>query len=358
MKVCWLTTVAAPYTIRLFEEIGKQIDLCVVMEDKKEKNRNDEWKIEGSSSFRMYVIDKEFNKRIKELADEYDILVDGYYLSKYGYTAVSEFKKRGKKTVMAADGGIAKNRGFIVNSIMSNLMKRHDYFFSSSEFTDLYFLYYGVKQDKIAHYRFTSLTSEDIKENKDLAQDRDRLRKELGLDNAFVILSVGQPIERKGFDILLNAYLESGLSNKCKIYIIGGKPQEKIKKIVEKNEMDNVFFPGLLRSNELRKYYACADLFVLCTREDIWGLVIQEAMSYGLPVISSDNCVAAEHFAKLDGGVIVCPNEDEKAFGKEIRNVFEDSAYRKALSKKALDRVEAYTIENSAQDIINDLSLL
>ncbi|MBR4609047.1 MAG: glycosyltransferase family 4 protein, partial [Erysipelotrichaceae bacterium] len=73
-------------------------------------------------------------------------------------------------------------------------------------------------------------------------------------------------------------------SNKCKIYIIGGKPQEKIKKIVEKNEMDNVFFPGLLRSNELRKYYACADLFVLCTREDIWGLVIQEAMSYGLPV--------------------------------------------------------------------------
>ncbi|MBR4609048.1 MAG: hypothetical protein IKO38_01240 [Erysipelotrichaceae bacterium] len=68
--------------------------------------------------------------------------------------------------------------------------------------------------------------------------------------------------------------------------------------------------------------------------------------------------MAAEHFAKLDGGVIVCPNEDEKTFGKEIRNVFEDSAYRKALSKKTLDRVEAYTIENSAQDIINDLSLL
>ena len=109
---------------------------------------------------------------------------------------------------------------------------------------------------------------------------------------------------------------------------------------------------------ELRKYYACADLFVLCTREDIWGLVIQEAMSYGLPVISSDNCVAAEHFSKQDESVVVCSNEDEEAYGVQIRKVFEDPEYRESLSEKALLQVRSYTIENSAQDIINDLSLL
>ncbi len=358
MKVCWLTTVAAPYTIRLFEEIGRKIDLCVVMEDRKEENRNDEWKIEGSSCFKMYVIDGEYHKKIKELAEEYDILVDGYYLSRYGYLAVSEFKKQGKKTVMAADGGIPKDRGLIINRIMSYLMKRHDHFLSSSEVTDRYFLYYGVKQEQIAHYRFTSLTEENIMNNSALSRERDELRKELGLDGSFVILSVGQPIDRKGFDILLHSYIESGLKDQCKIYIIGGKPQDKIAKIVSDYSMNNVVFPGLLRSDELRKYYACADLFVLCTREDIWGLVIQEAMSYGLPVISSDNCVAAEHFAKLDGSVVICRNEDERAYGEQIRKVFDDPEYRKDLSEKALAQVASYTIENSAKDIINDLSLL
>ena len=358
MKVCWLTTVAAPYTIRLFEEIGKQVDLCVVMEDRKEDNRNDEWKIESSSSFKLYVIDDNYQKKISELAKEYDILVDGYYLSRYGYTAVSQFKKQGKKTVMAADGGIPKNRGFLVNKIMSFLMNRHDHFLSSSEVTDRYFLYYGVKKEKISHYRFTSLTEENVKANSALIEGRDRLRKELGLDDTFMILSVGQPIDRKGFDILLHSYLESGLGDRCKIFIIGGEPQEKVKKIIDDNRMNNVSFPGLMGSEELRKYYACADLFVLCTREDIWGLVIQEAMSYGLPVISSDNCVAAEHFAKLDGSVVVCANENEKEYGAQIKKAYEDAEYRKKLSEKALSQVSSYTIENSARDIINDLSLL
>ena len=43
-----------------------------------------------------------------------------------------------------------------------------------------------------------------------------------------------------------------------------------------------------MKTDELNRYYAAADAFILCTREDIWGLVIQEAMSFGLPVLLSD----------------------------------------------------------------------
>ena len=358
MKVCWLTTVAAPYTIRLFEEIAKKVDLCVVLNDAKEENRNDEWKIIESDSFRLYIIDENYKHKIRELAQEYDILVDGVYLSKYGYIAVNEFRKQNKKIVMAADGGIPKNRGFIINGIMSYLMNRHDYFLSSSEITDRYFNFYGVDSKKISHYRFTSLTEKDIRYNRELIKKRNELRKKLGIDDKFTIISVGQPIDRKGFDILVKAYLETGLKDEMNLYIIGGKAQDKVQKIVDDNRLDNVHFIDLIGSKELGEYYAASDLFVLCTREDIWGLVIQEAMSYGLPVITSDNCVAGLHFNKLDGSVEICESENVKEYADCIRKYYGDDKLLKQLSEKSLDSVKGYTIENSSQDIINILSLL
>ncbi len=358
MKICWLTTVAAPYTIRLFEEIAKNVELCVVLDDAREENRNEEWKIIDSDSFKLYVIDKDYRSRIKQIAKEYEILVDGMYLSWYGYIAVKEFKKENKKIVMAADGGIPKDRGFLINGIMSYLMNRHDHFLSSSIITDRYFNFYNVDSDKISHYRFTSLAEKDVINNRKLAEHKNEIRKKLGIDDGFTIISVGQPIDRKGFDILVKAYLESGLKDKANLYIVGGKAQEKVQKVVDDNEMNKVHFIDLVGSKELGEYYAASDLFVLCTREDIWGLVIEEAMSYGLPVITSDNCVAGLHFNKIDGSVTVCESENIREFAQEIKKAFDDKEYLKEMSEKSSDTVKDYTIENSCQDIINILSLL
>ena len=358
MKVCWLTTVAAPYTIRLFEEMAKSIELCVVLDDAREENRNDEWKIIESDSFNLYVIDNNYRNRIRQIAHEYDILIDGMYLSKYGYIAVSEFKKQNKKTVMAADGGIAKNRGFLINEMMSYLMNRHDYFLSSSKITDRYFNYYGVDSAKISHYRFTSLSENDIRYNRQISANKNELRKKLGIDDKFSIISVGQPIDRKGFDILVKAYGQSGLKDEANLYIVGGKAQSKVQKIVDEQNLTNVHFIDLIGSKELSEYYGACDLFVLCTREDIWGLVIEEAMSYGLPVISSDKCVAGLHFNQLDSSVIICESENVQAFAEQILKVYQNKDDLKELSKRSFDTVEGYTIENSSRDIINNLSLL
>ena len=45
-------------------------------------------------------------------------------------------------------------------------------------------------------------------------------------------------------------------------------------------------------------YYQAADMLVFPTREDIWGLVINEAMANGLPTVSTDKCVAALEMIK------------------------------------------------------------
>ena len=358
MKVCWLTSGAAPYTLRLFEEIGKTIDLYVVMDDVKEANRNSEWQIKNSGNYSLYTIDNNYSKMINSLAEECDVLINGIYLSTYGYKAAKAFKKRHKKVAMIADGGIAKDRGFILNGLMSYLMKLHDSFLSSSKITDEYYNFYGINSDLIHHYRFTSLSNDDLKNNKKLATKKQELRKKLGIDDKYTIISVGQPIRRKGFDILVESYSKSGLKDKINLFIVGGKPQTEIEKMVVDNKLENVHFIDLLTTDKLNEYYAASDLFVLSTREDIWGLVIEEAMSFGLPIITSDMCVAGRHFQLLSENVCICKSEDTEEFKDAIINFYNKRDDASNIKHNILDTIDSYSIENSSSDIINILNLL
>ncbi|MCR4633432.1 MAG: glycosyltransferase family 4 protein [Erysipelotrichaceae bacterium] len=358
MKVCWLTSVAAPYTIRLFELIAEKIDLCVLMHDAKEEYRNDDWKLMGSESFIVYKVGKDYKALIDSLAEEYDIFVDGMYLSLYGYYGNKAFKKKGKISVMTADGGVARNRGFLINGIMSFLMTRHEHFLSSSKITDRYYRYYKVDEKKILYYRFTSLYEKDIVENRKLREKKNEVRRDLGIEDRFILLSVGRPIRVKGFDILLNAYMKTGLTDKIDLYIIGGQPQDDIRKAVEDNCLENVRFFDVMSSEKLKLYYAAADASIICSRGDVWGLVVNEALSFGHPMISSDMCMAGVHFAQFGNNPIICELNAVDEYAESIQKLFHDEGLRKAMADQAFSLIEGYTLENSAEDIFQALSLL
>ena len=89
-----------------------------------------------------------------------------------------------------------------------------------------------------------------------------------------------------------------------------------------------------------------SDAFVLPTREDIWGLVINEAMSYGLPIITTDRCIAGLELVGKENGKII-PVDDVEALKSAIKTVlaipseeFFDSNYQ---------IISNYTIENMAK---------
>lgn len=86
----------------------------------------------------------------------------------------------------------------------------------------------------------------------------------------------------------------------------------------KKLKLTNVHFIDFMPKKELADYYRAADIFVLPTREDIWGLVINEAMAYGLPVVTTEKCVAGvEMVCEGHNGYIV-PVENTDALKKAI----------------------------------------
>ena len=93
--------------------------------------------------------------------------------------------------------------------------------------------------------------------------------------------------------------------------------------------LSNVYFEGFKNKDELKDYYRAADLFCLQTRGDVWGLVINEAMAEGLPVITTDKCVAGLELVENGINGYVVPVEDEEKLSKKITEIMQNVELRK-----------------------------
>ena len=153
--------------------------------------------------------------------------------------------------------------------------------------------------------------------------DRVRFRAhELSLPEHY-FLFVGRLAEEKNVGRLVNAYLryrENGGS--WSLVLVGGGPAEaELKSRAAASPFGkDIHFEGLRTSNELPPYYAFAGCFVLPSFREPWGLVVNEAMASGLPVMVSSACGCAEDLVH-DGqnGFIFDPNSTEafrRAYGR------------------------------------------
>ncbi len=111
--------------------------------------------------------------------------------------------------------------------------------------------------------------------------------KYISSNNGLIFLFTGQMILRKGVNYLLNAWVKhTQLYPDDKLVLVGGGVfLEKWKK--EYSKYSSIIFEGTVAYDEIYKYYAIADVYILPTIEDNWSLVVPEAMACGLPVATS-----------------------------------------------------------------------
>lgn len=156
------------------------------------------------------------------------------------------------------------------------------------------------------------------------------------------MLAVGQFIPRKGFDVLLEA--ARGIDRKIGIYIVGGDPTDEYLKYKTDYHLDSVHFCGYKPKSELKKYYLAADVLVHPTREDIWGLVVNEAMACALPVITTDKCIAGKQLLRDGQAQWIIPAEDSRILSEKIQRLY--TSGEPGLSEQNYETVSKYTIEN------------
>lgn len=133
--------------------------------------------------------------------------------------------------------------------------------------------------------------------------DGSPLRKKMGLEDKFVVLSVGRLSRQKGLHYLLQAadYLKSEMQNL--VILIGGRGEEaaRLKDWAEKHVLlKTVRFVGFIPPDSLPMYYAACDLFVLPSIFETFALTLLEALSTGKPVVCAKVGGAQEIAAQFE----------------------------------------------------------
>ena len=169
-----------------------------------------------------------------------------------------------------------------------------------------------------------------------------------------MVLTIGQFIHRKGFDVLLEAWTQELDENYTLVIVGGGEEENQYKEYISKHNLKNVHLVGFKQKKEIFEYYKAADLFVLPTREDIWGLVINEAMAFGLPVIATDMCLGAVELIENGvNGYIVPVNNCVKLAEAMKKILLTDETM---MSQNNLKKISTYTYENVIESHIKAIT--
>lgn len=115
-------------------------------------------------------------------------------------------------------------------------------------------------------------------------------------------LYLGRLVELKGVDLLIKAFSKLNNSDWCLIIVGDGNKKEQLKKLAFSLNIsdDSIFFHPSVKYDIVDQVIVAADVFVLPSREDGWGVVLNEATSLGIPVIGSSAVGASWHIIKHD----------------------------------------------------------
>lgn len=354
LKVLALTNIPSPYRVNFFNELGKYCRLTVMFEKSFSAERDEDWKNFKAENFTPVMlkglstrVNKAFcpNVVAKVKNTDFDIMFICGYNTPTAMYLIDYLRRHNKPFLLNADGGVIKKDKALVEKIKRHYISAASAWLTTSDITVDYFAHYGADRKKIYKYPFTSVYEKDVLPEPVSEGEKNRLRAQLGLKEKKTVLSVGQFIHRKGFDVLLRAACD------CRGYqfvIVGGVPTEEYRSIVSENGLDNIVFLPFMPPSELARYYKASDLFVLPTREDIWGLVINEAAAYALPIVSTDTCVAGTEIIGACGNGIIVEKDNEKALSEAIGSILSRPDVYNELSLKSLAAARMYTLEQMA----------
>ncbi|WP_238070187.1 glycosyltransferase family 4 protein [Psychrobacter sp. Ps1] len=173
-------------------------------------------------------------------------------------------------------------------------------------------------------------------------------------ENIKIVLAVGRLTHIKGFDMLLEAWLQVNLSiTNWKLKIVGeGEDRAQLTDFIEKNELaDSVELVG--NTDDISQYYRQAEIFCLSSRFEGFPMVLLETLAFGLPVVSFDCDTGPAEVLEHTGSVLV-PRNDVNQLAKSLISLMNDNEQRKVIGARSKEKAEVY----QPQNIINQWTSL
>lgn len=212
------------------------------------------------------------------------------------------------------------------------------------------FRYYGVREEKIEISQM-SVDTNHIRAIQ--TPPREQFRIEHGIpDQRVVALFVGRLVKQKGIDVLLKAFEDAIARNdRLDLVVIGDGPQHSVLKEAERNFAGRLRYIGRQAQRDVVAWMRACDFLVLPSNREPWGLVVNEALTCGLPVVVSCACGCADDLVQNESTGITVPTGDSQALADAMTELAIQDARRAAMSKEAQRVIEPWVIERQAETI-------
>jgi glycosyltransferase involved in cell wall biosynthesis len=168
-------------------------------------------------------------------------------------------------------------------------------------------------------------------------------------------LYVGRLVRAKGVFDLLEAYaqLDAEIRAKVGLVFVGdGADRAEMTKLASRITPGTIQFPGFAQRNGLPEFYALADALIFPTHSDTWGLVVNEAMSCGLPVIATSVAGCVADLVQDGWNGFVVPPQDPSQLATAMARLAGDSGLRIEMGLRSRERVAEYSPAAWAEGLV------
>jgi len=245
-------------------------------------------------------------------------------------------------------------RKSIKKVVISSFFKSVSGFVSIGKKTWEYYRSWGIKENKITLAHYCTDPSSFLLSESEAQSARREVRNELGIgENAFVLLFVGRLFSRKRpWDLLaIHEKLKSYQSVQT-VFVGNGELSESLQD--EANSLKGVFFAGFKNQKEIKKYYYAADLLVVPSEFETWGLVVNEAFACALPALVTSTCGSAEDLVVPGQNGDVYNVGDIESAAQKIEKLLKQPGLSKTWGKNARKKILLeYQPEHFALSILN-----
>lgn len=375
MKVILFNNIITPTNTPLFNSLfehfkKKNIEFKVIFTSSSESNRNyDTSKEEEKFLFKYIVLNEQkirlhsnkdnhffhFNLNISSILDKEkpDVIIHAWWAGISAWTSLWWCRKNNAKYILWSWSTKYENswRRTITQPIVKYLIHHADGFLSYWTRASEYLVSLWAKKEQVQEMYNTVDIDYFVNQSILLQPRKNELKQKYGINTKYVLLFVGQLIKRKWIYSILDWFLEFQKSypNISLIFAGNGEEEKNIKDIIEKQSLKNIFFPWFFQNNKISELYTIADIFTLPSEEEVWWLVINEAMCFWLPIITAYKVWASIDLVQEWKNGYIMKEDSAGEFTKWLQFIFDSNLIQKNNSLEIIKNFKINTIIRKLQ---------
>ncbi|WP_320046585.1 glycosyltransferase [uncultured Ilyobacter sp.] len=240
-------------------------------------------------------------------------------------------------------------KNIIFHKVIKRFAQRCNLIFAPTNSAKEYLSNIGVSRNKVVMPTGVDISSyENLGEN-EIAE----IRKKYGTENGFLLCSVSRLSKEKNIYFLLEGikYIKENSNILFKVIIIGDGPERlKLEKTIKEKGLENIVeLVGLVKSDQISKYYLASDIFIFSSKSETQGMVILEAMSAGCPPVAIRSSGIDDVI--FDGKNGFKTKADIKEWSKKVISLMESPDKLENMSKNAYEFSRKFTKETLAERV-------